>query len=620
MDFNNNGIAERGDAVLLARANFDLVRFIRELRISFPDHRNDSTECALGVTAKLSSRNGDIETPSNTQVFFEFASSQERFKSQLENTTFETGEIANFYGGGKGLWGGIVKAESSKGLYKILARRPRLEVFNLGLSMIQITQTPSRPAPVVTPLFSYTRNPVYPGGVRVILAPNAELVSDSGHSPQLTIKKTESYDSCQDPWITKTVMVVFGNDFSEVEGSENRFIKLFIKDVSSRLPRATVGNARLARGSILVYFDVTTQRSRMDATLLALWDLVKSGFTLQMDSVEFQAQNVMRVDGNDYHGAGGKPKTKQDVSSFPVAAVVTVCVVVSLVGIGVVAFFCLKKRVVQQKERHKWKRMSKMDILESRSISGMIDQSRDTEMVLINDLNREDCDPTDSEMTSTPRSQQRNSLGHILKPQENFAKRKLRKVESASSQVSIQAWSEASSPATDRRQSEVKQQIPLVSASPLISSKGPMKSLSCGKLLTKQKSDSQLLSQENSSTEGSPLNLTPRIPQRNQAAQRKKLAHQNSVTKLINSDSSDEEFISNVMEGHRITHAPNKKSLSRQTSGSKLVDQELSLFERAVLHRRLSPRDGGSKQSCKFVEYNLARIFCHIVYHPVRKH
>ena len=74
MDFNLNGVVERNDAYLLARANMDMVRFVRSLHVNFPDHQNKSTDCALEVTAKLSTRDGKMETDSNTKVYFEFAS------------------------------------------------------------------------------------------------------------------------------------------------------------------------------------------------------------------------------------------------------------------------------------------------------------------------------------------------------------------------------------------------------------------------------------------------------------------------------------------------------------------------------------------------------------------
>ena len=40
MDFNVNGDVERNDAFLLARANLDMARFIRNWRVTTPDHQN----------------------------------------------------------------------------------------------------------------------------------------------------------------------------------------------------------------------------------------------------------------------------------------------------------------------------------------------------------------------------------------------------------------------------------------------------------------------------------------------------------------------------------------------------------------------------------------------------
>ena len=95
----------------------------------------------------------------------------------------------------------------------------------MGLSMVQVTKNSQRLAPVVTPFFMYARVPMFPSAVRVSLAPNTDMVSMNGHSPQLTVNITESYATCQDPPITNNVMFVFQNDYKDVQGKEDSFTK-----------------------------------------------------------------------------------------------------------------------------------------------------------------------------------------------------------------------------------------------------------------------------------------------------------------------------------------------------------------------------------------------------------
>ena len=582
MDFNLNGVVERNDAYLLARANMDMVRFIRSLHVNFPDHQNKSTNCALEITTTLSTRDGKIETDSHTKVYFEFASREKVLSLQLMGTSFDTGELITTYDNLNELFGGIVKAESRGENFQVVAGNSKIEVSNMGLSMIQVTQDAPGQA-VVTPLFKFSRVPVFSTTLQVQLSPNADMVVRSGHSPQLTINVTESSATCQDPPVTKNVMFVFENDFTEVEGNEDSFAKTIITDLTTRFPWVKIGNMRFARGSILVYFDITTQTSRMDKTLVALWDMLKSGYTVRVNSNEYQAQKVMRVNGEDYHGSDTLSTAGDDQSAFPIAAVIAVCVVVTVVVIVAVACFCLRKRIKSRKDRFSWKNSSKINIIDTRSTSRMSSETADTEMVLIGGFSNDSFDYSDSEASISPRSSSRNSLAQI----DNFSKRKLRKVQSASSQVSVEAWCESGSPALSRRISTSQIPVSSLASNTMLKGTAPV-----GKLLTKkQKSDSQLLTGLNSSTEGSPLNLSPQTPKRVDSPQ-KRWPPQNSMCN-VNSDSSDEDFTKRgSLSSPTDAHTPSEKALTPQISGSKLLDQGPvhAVFEKAVLYKRLRPQ------------------------------
>lgn len=590
MDFNLNGVVERNDAYLLARANMDMVRFIRSLHVNFPDHQNKSANCALEITAKLSTRDGKMETDSNTKVYFEFASREKILSLQLMGTSFDSGELITTYDNQNELFGGIVKAESQGESFHVVAKNSKIEISNMGLSIIQVIQDALRQT-VVTPLFKFSRVPVFSSTLRVQLSPNADMVVRSGHSPQLTVNVTESYATCQDPPVTKNVMFVFENDFTEVKGNEDSFAKTIITDLTARFPRITIGNMRFARGSILVYFDITTQKSRMDKTLVALWDMLKSGYTVRVNSSEYQAQKVMRVDGEDYHGNDTLTTAGDDQSTFPIAAVIAVCVVVTVVVIAAVACFCFRKRIKSRKDRFSWKNSSKINIIDTRSTSRMSSEAADTEMVLIGGFSNDSFDYSDSEASISPRSSSRNSLAQI----DNFSKRKLRKVQSTSSQMSVEAWSESGSPALVRRISTP--QIPVSSLASNTMLKG---TVPVGKLLTKKrKSDSQLLTGVNSSTEGSPLDLSPRTPTRSESPQ-KRWQPQNNLCN-VNSDSSDEDLAKRgSLSSTTDAHTPSKKSLTPQFSGSKLLDQgpEHAVFEKAVLYKRLRPQKSRKLFKC----------------------
>lgn len=51
-------------------------------------------------------------------------------------------------------------------------------------------------------------------------------------------------------------MFVFENDFFEVKGNEDFFVKIIIMDLMVRFLWVKIGNMRFVCGSILVYFDI----------------------------------------------------------------------------------------------------------------------------------------------------------------------------------------------------------------------------------------------------------------------------------------------------------------------------------------------------------------------------
>lgn len=610
MDFNVNGDVERNDAYLLSRANLDMARFIRDLRVTTPDHLNKTTKCEFKITIKLSKRSGSPET--NTKVFFEFASGETILSSQLHNTEFDAGELVKTYANLGKLFGGIVKAESRGDSFHVEAKKSQMEIFNMGLSVIIVTEDSERLAPIVTPYFMYARPPMFSSELGVKLAPNVVWVLKNAHSPQLMVNITESYASCQDPPVINNVMIVFQNDYKDVQGKEETFMKVMIKDFTDRLPLIKIEKVRLAAGSILVYFDVIVPKSRMKNTLLALWDMVKSGYTLQVNDTKYRAKPVMRVGGKDYPGNDKPEKADESASKFPVGAVVGICVLVILTVIVTVVCLGYKNRLMQKRKAFKWKSVSKISILDSRSTSRMSEETRDHEMIMFSGLSNENFHSSDDDAFPSPVTSSHTSLTQFLKPEENFVKRKSRQVGSTSSQASLEAWTGNSSPALIRRQMELGPPPPQL---PVPSSKltGPS---SVGKLQTKRLSNSELLTQETSSAEGSPLDMTPQISRRRQSPNKRCLMVQNSMSA---SDSSDEEpAVRSRPTSSANTHASGQRSLTPQTSGSKLLDNgrrslspptsgsrcedhgsEVFIFEKPVLYRKLKSQESGSRHSCK---------------------
>lgn len=581
MDFNLNGVLERNDAYLLARANMDMVRFLNLFHMTVPDHQNASTNCEFELIAELSTRDGTKEKNADTQLYFELAGGSDILNAQLESTSFNAGELVATYNHEHELFGGIVKAEHRGESFLVVAKQFQVEMEDLGVSMIQVTKGAQWPEPVVTPLFMFSRYQMFPAPIRVQLAPNAALVVSSGHSPQITVNISESSSTCLDPPVMKNVMFVFQNDFSKVDGNKDIFVKTIIKDLTSRFSHAKIDNVRLARGSILVYFDITAQRSQIDKTLVALWDMIKSGYILRVNNTEYQAQMVMRVDGRDYHGNDKVSHAEEDRSTFPTAAVTTVCGVVVLGVITGVAFFFCRKRVRRAKGKHSWKSASKINMIDSNSASQRVQKMGDTEMILFSGLTNDCFESSDNETPPSSRPSSRNTSAKTG----NFSKRKVRKVNSASSQASFEAWSENTSPALVRR-------TPRLPLSSLTIDANIRDSSILGRQTVIQKSDSQILVQENSSNEGSPINLSPQTPKRGLSPQKLRLQAQNGSS--FGSDSSDEELTRNGTPSSANSGTPTRKSLKDQSSRH-------FIFEKAVLYKRLmaqeSPQTGSRDSS-----------------------
>ena len=133
MDFTANGNVDRNDAFLLSKAIFDQVRFIEDIQLVFPDHRNGSTECSLNITFKLLHKNGDPDTGSDTKVFLEFSSTENVLLDQLKSSIFQDRtKLVQIYDGRDGIWRGLVRAViMHNGVVSVQAKHSLLQVVTL---------------------------------------------------------------------------------------------------------------------------------------------------------------------------------------------------------------------------------------------------------------------------------------------------------------------------------------------------------------------------------------------------------------------------------------------------------------------------------------------------------
>ena len=347
------------------------------------------------------------------------------------------------------LYGGIVKAKHQYGSFQIRAEHSQIEKSEVGLSIIQVVEDSLRMERIVTPLFAYSSTPRFSSALRVTLATNVKMTVKNGHSPQLSVNFTDSYQTCHDPTVSNSVIFVFENDFADVEGKEHSFIETFTADLIAKYQWLKIKNMLLTPGSIVVSFDVITQKSRMNSTLVAMWEMIKSGYTLYFNDTKYQAKAVMRLNGQEYTG-NGRPKGKDEEPNFPVGVVVAVCVTVGVIVIVAVTAFGCRKRTARAKGSLKWNSVSKVIILDPRSTSRMSESSwdhhlEDHEMGLIGTFSNNVFDNFGCDSSLSPFPSSRNSPSPFLKLEKNFSIRR-QKILSASSQGSVEAWTGSSSP------------------------------------------------------------------------------------------------------------------------------------------------------------------------------
>ena len=555
MDFNFNRMVERNDAFLLARANLGMAAFTRAMHVITPDHRDESTECTLEVTVNLTLREGDMDTSRDMQVFFEFVGEGKALSKQLRNTVFEAGKLVATYDNINNISGGIVKAKNQDGGFQIRAKQSQIEISELGLSMIQVMEDSKWLKPIVTPLFAYSSTPRFSSFLRVNLTPNVDMVVTKGHSPQLGVNVTDSYQTCRDPPVFNNVMFTFGNDYADVEGKEESFIENFTEDLIRKYQWIKIQNVRLVPGSILVYFDVITPKSRMSNTLLALWEMIKSGYTLRAGDTVYHAKAIMRLNGQDYHG-NDKPSETDGTTTFPMGIVVGVCVTVGVIFIVGIIGFCYRRRFTRGKDQSQWKSLSKVNILDPRSTSRMSVSSWDHEMVPIGAFSN--CSYGDVSPSPTPSSP--NSPPPYWKGEGEFGVQRQRKIHSVSSQGSAEAWTESGSPTPKR------------AASPKFKNSSPV-----GQVLSIHTGNSQ----DNPSKEDSQIPSALKRPISPLVAQ--------NESNLNSSDSSDDEHIRSGMSSPVFT--PHFKS--------KETRPEAFLFDKAVLYKRMNAQGSASRHSCK---------------------
>lgn len=330
MDFNKNGKVEESDAKLLVRAALDQVRFIESLHIGTPDHTIDKT-CTFAIRTKLVLKDKSTVTGDNTQVFFEIASEKLIVQSQLKQTKFTKGKLIHLYEGRNGLWGGIVRLQYSKdGIFELESHDSYLEVQDLGISMIQVVKNKDG-RNIVTPLFSSSREPSYwSAAVDVTLASGIRLQATNGHSPQLlfNVKPTAS---CIVAKYTKTINITFENEFATIATKQEEFKMVLRDDLIKRFPGVSITFVTVAPGSIRVGFQATAEGAILDAFIESLWQLLQSGYTLTFDDVTFVATKTLLVNGR-------QKLESSPVAAFPVAMVVSICVVmvVMFVLVGLV--------------------------------------------------------------------------------------------------------------------------------------------------------------------------------------------------------------------------------------------------------------------------------------------
>ena len=575
MDFNVNGFVDRADAYLLAGALFDLVRFTEPFQVTLPDHTQQSAECSLKIQTKLRHKNGHPATEANTQVFFEMASEDPKLSEQLKQTELEEGaSILTLYGGQEELYGGIVKVNiGSDGVVTIASKNSALHTLNLGLSMIQVTQSSSVVRAVVSPLFTFEREPEFTVALDIPLTSNSRLKSKA-HSPQIRLNVTESTPNCLDPWEVKTVRLTFEGEFSSLDGKEEVFIASLLQDLTRKVERATVENVRLRPGSILVYFDVSAPRSQLGSVLGAIWDLVMSGYSVHVAGKTFVARKAMQVDDKDYFG---RSPGESEPASFPTAAVVSACVGIAVVAaVIVVACVIYRKRLSGAKRGLRAQRFSRLALLSRKSKES---NAGSVEMTPIGHTNYQ-VDSSDDEPLPSPRLP--GGAGHTsVSP---LMGRDTKRAGSAASRVSVEAWTDGRSTPESRASKPFSGRVTPVSSSPWPT---PLTGKRLTGPLAGGKASPLALPPETSSNEGSPFNLSP-------AVHRKGRTTPTVPSGRNGGNSSDEERVPRSRP----------ESAACFTAERSPTPPSSGLLRRAALHRRLL-KPGSSHSGDRMISFRM---------------
>ncbi|XP_048585401.1 fibrocystin-L isoform X2 [Nematostella vectensis] len=542
MDVNLNSVVERSDAVLLAKASVDQARFLTSFHVNTPDHtREDRTRetCVFSVEAGLAYKNSEPINERDTQIYFELASTHEELSNQLKESRPDVGGLVIVYDGDKtdGTWGGVVRAQpKGSGINVFRLTHSYIQVPDLGISVVQVD---TRTGTSVVTMFSDSRSPMF--GRASFNVTRSGRVHLERHSPQRVVHNIKSTKFCQDPFIIKTIRMKFLNDFVSVQGKEEGFISALVTRLRSLGTNVNITTVKLSPGSIYANFEAASKRSIMNSFLLSLWNRLQDGFTLSFDGVIYEATRELLVDGAGYQA----PETKYSASPFPVTTVIVVCVVVVvLVAMAVLVVCYHKHRMVKRPiSAGKWNRISHMHGLFTRSQTNL--ESFGTELIFLNTENAS-----------------HDEGGHVISVQNNHTKRNLSRAQSASSQVSVEAWGE-DSPNT------LKKTL-----------------LASGKV-----SPVPMMDSENESDEwDSPIPSPPGTPDPSQVTRATAASSRQTGSQISLSKVAFQEDKGNVFKNWRQL---SKQRLSRQSSDSRLLDLHVQEghevpLSRPVLHKKMS--------------------------------
>ncbi|XP_077992871.1 fibrocystin-L-like [Glandiceps talaboti] len=134
---------------------------------------------------------------------------------------------------------------------------------------------------------------------------------------------------------SKTVKLEFDAVYSTViSGMENYFTIMFINQMSAKYTNISISDVELSEGSIVVDFIATGPEIDLDASLVLMYEDVKSGLTLTFNGHTITAMETMQVDGQDYYGNDPQAFTSSSSLAvilgvvFAFLAIVLVCLIV----------------------------------------------------------------------------------------------------------------------------------------------------------------------------------------------------------------------------------------------------------------------------------------------------